>query len=310
MMKAEQRKILIPSVIALLFAILIVYLYVQKNRTEKQLSATQLEYQEMRKSYSDSLAYYTLIAQASYQLLNQNYDEAVELYSSAEQRLDNPTRWTTVANTLIQLQALSKDTINNLMGQSFTMGKKILEYENTIQSLMHEIQERKSETDSARNQMLETVLALNKALVKNQELQGQIYELKSAYGKISFVNSEGRDINYFGEIKNGMANGFGIGIVDSKGLYEGYWKNNLRHGKGKYKWANGDIYEGDFVEGKKSGKGIYIFQTGERYEGDWQNDVREGKGVIYAKDGKVMIDAIWKGDKIEKNNKVELSNNN
>jgi hypothetical protein len=33
----------------------------------------------------------------------------------------------------------------------------------------------------------------------------------------------------------------------------------IRHGKGKYIWKNQDVYEGDFKEGLRHGKGIKIF---------------------------------------------------
>jgi hypothetical protein len=29
-------------------------------------------------------------------------------------------------------------------------------------------------------------------------------------------------------------------------MYEGEWKNDKKHGKGKYGWADGANYEGDF----------------------------------------------------------------
>lgn len=31
--------------------------------------------------------------------------------------------------------------------------------------------------------------------------------------------------------------------------YEGQFKNNKFHGKGKYVWHTGDVYEGEFVNG-------------------------------------------------------------
>lgn len=39
-------------------------------------------------------------------------------------------------------------------------------------------------------------------------------------------------------------------------LYEGYWKDDLYHGKGKLVYNTGIYVEGHFVEGKIHGKGI------------------------------------------------------
>lgn len=33
-------------------------------------------------------------------------------------------------------------------------------------------------------------------------------------------------------------------------VYEGEFKNNVFHGKGKYFWNEGDVFEGEFVNGK------------------------------------------------------------
>jgi hypothetical protein len=42
-------------------------------------------------------------------------------------------------------------------------------------------------------------------------------------------------------------------------IYEGYWKNNKAHGKGKFIHIDGDIYDGDWVNDKANCK-IYLLQ--------------------------------------------------
>ena len=37
--------------------------------------------------------------------------------------------------------------------------------------------------------------------------------------------------------------------------YEGEWKDNLKHGFGKFTYTDGKVYEGDFANNKKEGKG-------------------------------------------------------
>ena len=58
------------------------------------------------------------------------------------------------------------------------------------------------------------------------------------------------------------------------GKYEGNWKDDKQHGKGKETWNNGDeTYEGDFIEGKKNGKGKFTWIDKSYYEGDFVDGV-------------------------------------
>ena len=43
------------------------------------------------------------------------------------------------------------------------------------------------------------------------------------------------------------------------GTYTGTFKNDLKHGKGKYTWKVGDVYEGDWINGEITGKGKYTW---------------------------------------------------
>jgi len=45
--------------------------------------------------------------------------------------------------------------------------------------------------------------------------------------------------------------------VSKTGTYDGYFKNNKYHGKGRLTMKNGDMYEGEFVAGQKHG----MFET-------------------------------------------------
>jgi hypothetical protein len=105
--------------------------------------------------------------------------------------------------------------------------------------------------------------------------KGQILKNeKEGIGKLTFKNGD----YYIGEFKNGKRNGRGIYISESKYIknnYEGEWKNDLAHGKGKsiYQevYENGEIfeeiYEGEFIDDLRSGKGEL------KIKGYWKNDL-------------------------------------
>lgn len=80
------------------------------------------------------------------------------------------------------------------------------------------------------------------------------------------------------------------------GVYDGDWKDGMRHGKGTYKWADGELYEGDWKAGKKHGKGTITYANGNKYEGDYVDGKQHGKGTFKWTDGDVY-EGDWKDGK-------------
>lgn len=117
---------------------------------------------------------------------------------------------------------------------------------------------------------------------------------------ISFKNDKGNLIHYLGEVRDGKANGGGVGIFDTGGIYKGEWKNNQRHGKGTYEWKDGHKYDGEFVNGEREGQGTYIWSSGEKYVGQWSAGKRNGEGILYDKDNNISYEGLWLDDKIKK----------
>lgn len=112
------------------------------------------------------------------------------------------------------------------------------------------------------------------------------------------VFSEKRNV-YNGEWLDNLKSGRGIWHGVNNLLYEGNWKNGLRHGYGMLSLKNADgsycvLYEGDWVNGKQEGygkiwvwekyKGIHHFEN-EHYEGDVKNGMRWGSGSMWYKNG-------------------------
>ena len=58
---------------------------------------------------------------------------------------------------------------------------------------------------------------------------------------------------------------------------------------------NGDIYEGGFKDGLKHGKGILTTRNNRSYEGDWENDKPHGFGINTFPNGKIYTGNFDKG---------------
>ena len=91
------------------------------------------------------------------------------------------------------------------------------------------------------------------------EIDSTIYEgewrggLKSGQGKLTQFGSTSF---YEGTFSNDKKNGQGFEKSDF-GNYNGEYKDDLRHGKGKCVYSNGDIYEGEFKNDLHDGLGKY-----------------------------------------------------
>eukprot|EP00400_MALV-I_sp_L67-5_P000795 gene795-184_t len=72
--------------------------------------------------------------------------------------------------------------------------------------------------------------------------------------------------------------GFGKYTRDDGIVYEGDWKNNLRHGQGTISYRSGAKYAGGFSEDKEHDKGKLTYPSGDVYDGLWERDQKHGQG--------------------------------
>ena len=84
---------------------------------------------------------------------------------------------------------------------------------------------------------------------------------------------------------------------DDGGVYEGTFRDGLRHGTGTYRLPNGYEYTGDWVEGEIRGEGVAQFPNGSVYEGQFASGKPEGVGHITFSDGGTY-EGTWKDGKI------------
>ena len=109
--------------------------------------------------------------------------------------------------------------------------------------------------------------------------------------------------NYQGEVLNGLRHGYGKYVSNNeKIVYEGYWENGLKSGKGvltkngatcegiwkngnlngigKMTWPSGNVYQGEFTNNQITGNGFMLWKhLNEKYIGHWINGYQDGKGI-------------------------------
>ena len=74
---------------------------------------------------------------------------------------------------------------------------------------------------------------------------------------------------------NNERNGMGKCSYPKGSMYDGSWKNDMKHGYGKYIPAESSpiaSYEGGFVRDKLSGKGMMKYKNNAVYVGEFAND--------------------------------------
>ena len=97
--------------------------------------------------------------------------------------------------------------------------------------------------------------------------------------------------------ERGERHGNGKAVLPNGDVYEGQYKNGMRHGKGQYIFndQNGAKYVGDYKDNRKNGFGTFFYPDGSRYEGFWKDDKRHGRGIYYYGNGDVY-EGEWNND--------------
>jgi len=88
---------------------------------------------------------------------------------------------------------------------------------------------------------------------------------------------------YEGAFKNGLKHGKGVLTTRNNRSYEGHWANDKPHGFGINTFPNGKIYTGNFNQGKPTGDGQWTYTDGRIYNGTWVN------GAFLNKDNSLEI---------------------
>lgn len=146
--------------------------------------------------------------------------------------------------------------------------------------------------------------------IKSRKNRKSKRDLYTGYTKRTYKNGN----IYEGNLVNDKRVGFGKIIYSGyKSKYEGSWRNNMVHGKGKFE-SDKVFYEGEWYYGKYHGKGKLIVKNEHTYDGEFKNGIFDGKGKItyfYPNDNKKYYDTYdgnFKNGKFDGCGELKLSN--
>jgi hypothetical protein len=269
----------------LLFAILYVKTVSKLEKANEQLKAAQVD-QDRLNHLELKTTYEELKSKADELFIMGNYDDALLMYNE----LQTPDAQDIIKHRTELAAAIMDD--NNGSSES------IQHREQQIRSLKLELELLQNEILNSMLINSDSIQSLNAKLISVTTMLNKAkLELEnSRKDSFTFKTPKGYTVRYLGQVKNGKANGNGVGLWDSGSFYEGEWSSNMRHGKGTFEWADGEKYEGNYLNDQRSGFGKYYWKNGERYEGEWLNDQRNGQGTIYDKKGNVKVAGVWKND--------------
>tara|TARA_B110000003_G_scaffold3655_1_gene3926 strand:+ start:1063 stop:1824 length:762 start_codon:yes stop_codon:yes gene_type:complete len=120
-------------------------------------------------------------------------------------------------------------------------------------------------------------------------------------GGIKYYENGIQSAEYFGDIKDYKAHGFGE-ITWKKGSkfygdkYEGSFQFGMKWGAGDYTYKNGDAFSGRWIFDERYGTGKYKTNSGNFYVGEWREDKRDGLGLDYKPNGDNFA-GFWEKDK-------------
>ena len=94
---------------------------------------------------------------------------------------------------------------------------------------------------------------------------------------------------YQGTFRDGIRHGIASYISSNGFSYTGDWIDGEIEGQGEAKYPNGSIYIGQFSKGEPNGKGKIKFRDGGSYEGEWFNGKIIGNGTAKYANGSTYV---------------------
>jgi hypothetical protein len=287
------------------------WIYHDKSQMEETLESSRQHAQlisEKVEAHAQGLKVYALLTRADQLFIEGDFDQALVFYREladvdslkhlvrsreavARAFQDDKSKALALVVSQQREDAL-KQAVDSIKREMLAAERSYLESQRNVQADRHKLELR--------------LLEMEKAVERERK---EVDEIRQNRNLITFRSVNGNKVHYIGDIENDRANGYGIGIWDTGGVYKGEWVNNQRWGKGRYDWADGEWYVGEFKSDMRNGTGTYYFKNGERYEGQWKDNKRHGQGVVYDKNNVVLNEGVWTNDSFA-SNKTNGENNN
>lgn len=276
------------TLLLLISTTLLVFSWIKQYKKNQQLTV-ELEKQA---------GFLQLLENATLAFQNGNFKLAEQLFSELDSiRITDSLSWENQYNVAYNRQQSEKNMRDSLRLKNRELVDEVIKKIRTLQQLDQQLYSTQYALDSSKYLVNTLIDSQNAHLQQIEQTKKALNLALTTHQKLLFKTEDGKNVRYYGETKNGQAFGFGIGIIESGGIYEGHWQANRRHGQGVYTYANGDVYTGNYANGKRNGQGIYQFVTGEKYDGGWRDELRHGFGRLLDAGGNVLLDGEWEKDR-------------
>lgn len=131
----------------------------------------------------------------------------------------------------------------------------------------------------------------------NYKINPSLYEYLKTGSGIEWRNFDNKIKKYQGEFKDNLYDGHGTEFDDSGNeIYDGWFKEGKRDGKGKEISLGKMFFDGIFHDGQRNGNGEEYENGSVIYNGMFKDGKRDGKGKLY-ENGSLVYDGEFKEGK-------------
>ena len=278
-----KKRTVVPYVLLIFACAVAVFFMFRSTGLQDKL----LKNEQLRTQLQSQMDDYEALFRIDSMLVDGEYNKALRSYTESAKSIDD-------GNNVIPLRI----ALAEKMLQLRTSGRIVRD---TLMEDLDSLRRAAMVTPKEIRRYDSLSFVLEKAKVQLTRMRRQLME-KSFGEYLTFKSKKGSQMHYVGEVKDKMASGFGIALLDTGSRYEGEWRNNERHGEGTFYWPDGEYYVGHYENDKRKGQGTYYWPNGEKYVGGWKDDKRNGDGIFYGKDGEVVTSGVWKDDKLVEEN--------
>lgn len=121
------------------------------------------------------------------------------------------------------------------------------------------------------------------------------------------TEDKGSGSRYEGDFKENARHGVGKYVLTDDSVYEGEWRDNVPSGRGSFRWMDGSLYVGQWKDGKRNGQGILQNFDGFSYDGTWIRNGMEGRGIATYPNGQ-RYEGLWAGGRREGRGTIHFTN--